>query len=375
MPSIQIGKNDQIMMSLVHYFVTKENYTPINVQGSKDEIWLENLDGPYRVIRISMNTLINDEQYNFDIAKMRFIIKQIKKKTLSFKVNALNICLNASEKLDLLSNYNIDSIKLESLNEIKDNHDLVEIFPNIKDELISSKNGVDLIVNVTKDINDKTEKSNKQFSKIFAPKKIFITKSLIVVCIIMFTLMYIFGNGSTDTLTLLNFGANYGPLVKAGEIWRLLTCAFLHIGLTHLIVNMYSLYVIGNQVENFIGKIKFLIIFIVSAISGSLFSIIGGTSVSAGASGAIFGLLGALLYFGYHYRLYLGEVLKRQIIPIIILNLIIGFVVPGIDISAHIGGLIGGYLITMALGLEGKSTKKDMLNGSIVLILYIAFLS
>ncbi|MEG1009875.1 MAG: rhomboid family intramembrane serine protease, partial [Clostridia bacterium] len=72
---------------------------------------------------------------------------------------------------------------------------------------------------------------------------------------------------------------------------------------------------------------------------------------------------------------YLGEVLKRQIIPIIILNLIIGFVVPGIDISAHIGGLIGGYLITMALGLEGKSTKKDMLNGSIVLILYIAFLS
>ncbi|MEG1900713.1 MAG: rhomboid family intramembrane serine protease, partial [Bacilli bacterium] len=341
MPSIQIGKNDQIMMSLVHYFVTKENYTPINVQGSKDEIWLENLDGPYRVIRISMNSLINDEQYNFDIAKMRFIIKQIKKKTLSFKVNALNICLNASEKLDLLSNYNIDSIKLESLNEIKDNHDLVEIFPNIKDELISSKNGVDLIVNVTKDINDKTEKSNKQFSKIFAPKKIFITKSLIVVCIIMFTLMYIFGNGSTDTLTLLNFGANYGPLVKAGEIWRLLTCAFLHIGLTHLIVNMYSLYVIGNQVENFIGKIKFLIIFIVSAISGSLFSIIGGTSVSAGASGAIFGLLGALLYFGYHYRLYLGEVLKRQIIPIIILNLVIGFVVPGIDISAHIGGLIG----------------------------------
>ncbi|MEG1288379.1 MAG: rhomboid family intramembrane serine protease, partial [Bacilli bacterium] len=375
MPSIQIGKNDQIMMSLVHYFVTKENYTPINVQGSKDEIWLENLDGPYRVIRISMNTLINDEQYNFDIAKIRFIIKQIKRKTLSFKVNTLNICLNASEKLDLLSNYNIDSIKLESLNEIKDNHDLVEIFPNIKDELISSKNGVDLIVNVTKDINDKTEKSNKQFSKIFAPKKIFITKSLIVVCIIMFTLMYIFGNGSTDTLTLLNFGANYGPLVKAGEIWRLLTCAFLHIGLTHLIVNMYSLYVIGNQVENFIGKIKFLIIFIVSAISGSLFSIIGGTSVSAGASGAIFGLLGALLYFGYHYRLYLGEVLKRQIIPIIILNLIIGFVVPGIDISAHIGGLIGGYLITMALGLEGKSTKKDMLNGSIVLILYIAFLS
>ena len=91
MPSIIIRKNEQIMMSLVHYFVTKENYSPINVQGVKDEIWLENLDGPYRVIRISCNKVINDEQYKFDLFKVQHIIKQIKKKTLSFKMNALNI--------------------------------------------------------------------------------------------------------------------------------------------------------------------------------------------------------------------------------------------------------------------------------------------
>ena len=67
MPSIIIRKNEQIMMSLVHYFVTKENYSPINVQGVKDEIWLENLDGPYRVIRINCNSIINEEQYKFDL--------------------------------------------------------------------------------------------------------------------------------------------------------------------------------------------------------------------------------------------------------------------------------------------------------------------
>ena len=186
--------------------------------------------------------------------------------------------------------------------------------------------------------------------------------------------MYILGNGSNDTLTLIQFGANYGPLVKSGQVFRLLTSAFLHIGVIHLLVNMYSLYVIGSQVENYIGKWKFLLIYFVSAISGNLLSVVFNTGISAGASGAIFGLLGALLYFGLHYRLFLGNVLVTQIIPVIILNLFIGFAIPGIDNSAHIGGLVGGYLATMALGLKGKSAKQDRINGLIVLILYLAFL-
>ena len=66
--------------------------------------------------------------------------------------------------------------------------------------------------------------------------------------------------GATDGKTLLTFGANLGLLVKQGEIYRLLTCAFVHIGIIHLVVNMYSLYVIGSQVENFYGKIKYLLI-------------------------------------------------------------------------------------------------------------------
>ena len=92
MASIMIRKNDQIMMSLVHYFVTKENYSPIHVQGVKDEIWLENLNGPYRVIRISCNRVINEEQYNYDMFKMEHIIKQIKRKTLSLITNFTMLC-------------------------------------------------------------------------------------------------------------------------------------------------------------------------------------------------------------------------------------------------------------------------------------------
>ena len=113
------------------------------------------------------------------------------------------------------------------------------------------------------------------------------------------------------------------------------------------------MYVIGAQVENFLGKFKFLVIYLVAGISGALFSMMfGGNSASIGASGAIFGLMGALVYFGYHYRVYLGNVVKSQIIPLILLNLIFGFTMTGIDNFAHIGGLIGGTLMSIALGVK-----------------------
>ena len=106
-----------------------------------------------------------------------------------------------------------------------------------------------------------------------------------------------------------------------------------------------------------------------------MFSITFNTIPSVGASGAIFGLMGSLLYFGYHYRVYLGTVIRSQIIPIILLNLLIGFTSGGeIDNFAHIGGLIGGALITMAVGVKYKSSKAEMINGWIVSLILMAFM-
>ncbi len=371
-----LNKNDEIVMSLVHYFITEENYTPIVVKGVKDEIWLENLDGPYRIIRINSNYIHNDEQYKFDLFKTKKVMEQIRKKTLSLSMNTLNIFINLNDSVHINEEEkNIASIKFHNIDEILKDKNIVQIFPNIKNKLIKDKEGIDLIVNVTNDINAKTVEDNKVFTKIFEPKKIIITPILITLCVLVFISMYIWGNGSENTITLLLFGANFRPLVQAGEIWRLATSMFLHIGIVHLVVNMYSLYIIGKQLESFLGRWKFLIVYLGSGIIGSLLSVVVHSSISAGASGAIFGLLGSLLYFGYHYRLYLGMVLRTQVIPIIIINLLIGFMVPGIDNFAHIGGLVGGYLLTMVLGVPGKTRKSDRINGSIVLILLIAFLS
>ena len=372
MSTVVIDKKEEIVMRLVHYFITEKNYSPIIVNGVKNEVWLENIDGPYRIIRINTNYIHNDEQIKYDITKTKNIISQIKRKTFSFRVNTLNIFLDLNEGVKTLEDKNILSVSLDNLADIDKNSLIKEAFPDISSNLLNDTKGIDLIINVTNDINEKTAKDNKTYEKVFKPKKVIITNILIVICVLLGiygyynpTLMYSFGN------SFLGF--------KLHQYYRLITAVFLHdnsfIISLHLLFNMYALYVLGNQVETFLGKWKFLTIFLISGVVGSLFSITFNTNVlGIGASGAIFGLMGALIYFGYHYRLYLNVVVKSQIIPLVLVNLALGFMSPGIDNFAHIGGLIGGYLATMALGASDKATKQEMINGWIVLLLLIAFL-
>lgn len=376
MSTIVMNKKDEIIMRLVHYFVTEQNYTPIVVNGVKDEIWLENQDGPYKIVRINANYIHNEEQYKFDVFKINNVMRQIKRKTVSFSMNTLNILLDVNDNIHIPEEKNINSVIIKNLKDAKKKLK-GDSFPDIDLKLLDESTGMDLILNVTKDINEKTEKENKVYESTFKPKKIIITNVIIAMCIIAFFATFISSSGSLDSLTLLKFGANYAPFVKLGgiNILRLITSAFLHGGIIHLLFNMYALFIIGTQMENYIGKRKFLGIYLISAISGSLMSCIFSNSISVGASGAIFGLLGALLYFGYHYRLYLGSVLKNQIIPLIVLNLILGFMMTGVDNAAHVGGLIGGYLSMMAFGVKGKTSKTDRINGSVVLIIYLVFLS
>ena len=151
---------------------------------------------------------------------------------------------------------------------------------------------------------------------------------------------------------------------------------FVHSDTMHILLNMYALYTIGPVVERYYGKGKYLFIYIISGLLGSVFSgvFMSANSISIGASGAIFGLLGSICYFTYYYRATLQGILRGSIIPVIVINLIIGFLSPSIDLSAHIGGLIGGILVSMGLGIGDKYRKSDQINGFIVLIVMFAFL-
>ena len=142
------------------------------------------------------------------------------------------------------------------------------------------------------------------------------------------------------------YTALYGPLVQSGEYWRLFSVALVHGGLTHLFFNMFSLLVLGNPVEEALGKARFLVIFFISLLTGSLASIYLNSTphVSVGASGAVFGLFGAFIAM----RKMISEGV-RDIYVIVGLNFVFGFVLGGVDWRAHLGGLIGGYLTTAVL--------------------------
>lgn len=366
MSSISMDKKDEIVMKLVHFLVTKENYTPIVVSGVRNEVWLENVEGPYKIIRINSNYIHNKEQFNFDIYKTNNVAKQIKKKTLSWKMNVLNIFLDLNDSVKLNSINYIDNIKVNDTQDLVHNETVVEAFPNIEKDIINADNDVDLIVNVTNDINSKTAKENRKYEEVFKPKKIVVTYALMAICTLIYILQIFF-----PSLTAL--GAVNGTLVRNGQVYRLITSMFMHGSIWHLLCNMYSLYVIGCATENYFGKKKFLLIYLVSGIIGSMFSCIFNTGWSLGASGAIFGLMGALCYFGYYYRLYMGRALYNEIIPVIVLNLALSLVVSNIDFYAHIGGLIGGVFITMGLGVKNKTDKQSSINGWITFAILFIF--
>ncbi|MBE6147634.1 MAG: rhomboid family intramembrane serine protease [Firmicutes bacterium] len=367
-----LNRKDRIVMKLLHYFITEKNYNPIILQGAEDEIWLENLNGDYRIIRIVSNHIHNDEQLDFDAFKTSRIVKKIKWKTFSLRMNVLSIYTDLGDNAHIDQVDNMTCMYLYDEKDIEKYDFFEKTFPDIENKLDFHENGLQLFMKITNDINEKNKTEALKAEDIFKKKKPLITPILITLNVLCYFIPILFGLYED----ILNSFCVYGPLIRYGQFYRLLTGIFLHGDILHLLFNCYALYVIGSQLEGFMGKTKYLFIYLFSGLMGSLFSIaLNGDVPSIGASGAIFGLMGSLLYFGYHYRVYLGGVLKSQIIPLIIFNLLLGFLNSTIDNFAHIGGLIGGFLITIALGVKYKSTKFEMINGFIVSILFTIFMA
>jgi rhomboid protease GluP len=169
-----------------------------------------------------------------------------------------------------------------------------------------------------------------------------------------------FSGGTQNPRVLMQFGMKINFLIIKGEYWRLISSAFIHIGIMHLIFNMYGLYSLGTLVENIYGTKKYVLVYFSAALWGSISSFIFSTNPSAGASGAIFGLLGAILFWGQKRPKILSTSFGINIIIVLVFNLINGFTTSGIDNYAHIGGLIGGFVAGLAAG--GYKDKPGLMN-------------
>jgi membrane associated rhomboid family serine protease len=179
-----------------------------------------------------------------------------------------------------------------------------------------------------------------------------------IILVNLFVFLYIcVASGSVmmpDTDTLLRVGAKDPALLAKGEYWRLVAPMFIHIGIIHFAVNSYALYAIGPALEVALGGVWFVVIYLVAGVLGNIASAVFSVNLSAGASGAIFGLLGA----GFFMEWTLGRRIRkatgrrprqRAYAATVALNLAFGFMVPFIDNSAHLGGLVAGILLTMAM--------------------------
>lgn len=171
-----------------------------------------------------------------------------------------------------------------------------------------------------------------------------VTYSLIAAILVVFALMT-WAGGSTHMDILVAFGAKVDSLIRAGQIWRLLTANFIHIGFIHLAFNLYALWVIGPYAEKLFGHWAYLGLYLLSGIGGTFTSYLFSPALSAGASAAIFGLLGALLFYSWRQPRLWRSGLGLNLIVIIVVNLVFGLIQPEIDNFAHLGGLVSGLLL------------------------------
>lgn len=362
---LMIVQQDYLFWRMIEQLVVHHSYRLVHMAEDQREVWLE----PYakkdvQFVRLMRFDIDWGNWLARDIEKATATFESVRKKSYKRTTNVLNIYVSSFAPVDewemhvdkpaqsgktvmksiLITRDRLhDQIKLieealgvslRNLDEIFEQNDLdYEALNGLKQSIITS-----------------VRKSMKQEQEIFEQGKPFFTKIFLTIQLVLFVLLEMFG-GSTHTPTLIAFGAKVNELIYNGEWWRFVTPIFLHIGILHLLMNSLALYYIGMAVEKMYGSARFLFIYMFAGIVGTLSSFVFSPSISAGASGAIFGLFGALLLLGLLKPALFFRTIGPNILVVIGINLIIGFVIPNVDNAGHIGGLIGGFVAALVVQL------------------------
>jgi rhomboid protease GluP len=289
----------------------------------KEERWIGLIDLNEVVVSVVVSNDMNEE-VDFNEAK-EYLLKSLNKRFV------VNLIILASEEY---INYNENNYYNKLIFSVKD-----------KKILYSSEGSKAFIPIINYMINENNKKKINF-------KKYKVTYTIIILNILVYLIEIIKSRNLIDIniYTLIQMGAKVNILINRGEIYRLITSTFLHGGIMHILFNMSALNIIGKEVEYIYGSKKYILIYILSALSGSLFSyLFNPNSVSVGASGAIFGLLGAMLVFGLKEKNKIGKQYVKNILETLAINVIIGITISNIDNYAHLGGLIMGAISALIL--------------------------
>jgi rhomboid protease GluP len=233
-------------------------------------------------------------------------------------------------------------------------------------------------------VAEEQERVERRYARALFSRATPVTYALLGANVGVFFLMTVVFGGSEDRATLIAFGAKTNWLLQSGEWFRLITPIFIHAGLLHLLLNSYALWVVGTQVEKLYGSARFLLIYLLSGVGGVAGSYFGQIFMqkpdvpSVGASGAIFGLFGVLAVFGFRYRSEMPPAIRRVmtagVLPVIAVNLFIGFSIPFIDNSAHIGGLLTGAALTLIIPYIAPGREGVSKTGLLIIALCLAII-
>lgn len=278
----------------------------------------------------------------------------LKKDSFHKKVNKSHIYLLTNENIQL------ELQKFESQLQYK----LIDLL-TLPDDHTSVLHMEQSTLEMQRRLHSLQQKKQKRNRDLFHYGKPIFTYLLIAINILVFLFIEYQGS-STSTETLIKYGAKYNIAIMDGEYWRLITSMFLHIGTFHLLLNMLALYFLGTLTERIFGNSRYVTIYMIAGIAGSLASFAFNPAVAAGASGAIYGLFGALLYFGWHHKEVFMRTIGMNIFTILAINVIFGFIAPQIDVGGHLGGLLGGFIAAMAVGLPNNKGLSKRLIGWVI---------
>lgn len=374
------------MYRLAYHLVANDGYEVLHMDEKHEEIWLEKLENKTsNVIRLVQQGFDWKNYLKRDIAIVFQKTKAMRQLLPGKHVEIHNVYISAYSPIDdwemlkkpmQLNEKNPLTMQIYYLDEqhLKEEQEkfkkavgssLLEsdgCIPDMPEESVTRYKTF-----LTSTLYDKRE----EVKKVLSFGKPFLTYLLIIVNIILFLFLE-FNGGSENIENLIQYGASYNPAIIGGEWWRIISSMFLHIGILHLIMNMLALFYLGTTTERIYGSWRFLIVYFMAGIGGGLASFAFTINISAGASGAIFGLFGALLFFGLNHKKIFFQTMGKGLLILIGINVVFGFVVPQIDNDAHLGGLIAGFLASAIVHLP--SQRKWLIQFP-ALVLYTAAIS
>ena len=343
---IKLNIENEFVLNLVSYLTNEENYVFV---GNEHEIWFENISHPkIQLIYINDQKKMTVAHADHIFQKVKIISKLIKRKFLLPRVRAL--VLNACEFDATIENdegRDILIINVKNAEDAQQNAILSSLFPTMANCNLNT----DVVEIATKLQKETKKRANNEVQILQTKEKPIINNTYLILLVLFFVYLWFRSQQLSVAFVAINYGATYNPLIVAGEYWRFIVSAFMHLDPMHLIFNAVFIYRFGTMVENIFGKWRMIVIILTSAILSGLFGFAFSANFSLGASGVAYGFIGVLVFLGFEIRKVFMPLLKQTIMPMLIISVILSVFIPNIDHFGHLGGFIGGFLAATIVGV------------------------